>query len=87
MAHTDSKELLQKLNLAREMVQVGGLYRHRVSGALYRVANVVLREEDLAVAVDYQAVDGPPIPWNRKVDVFLLRFHRVEFSVPPSADG
>lgn len=82
MAHADPKELLQRLVLARETVQIHGLYRHRNGGLLYRVEDIVLREEDLIPAVIYQAVDGPPIPWDRKITVFLERFHRVDFPAP-----
>lgn len=87
MAHSDPKELLQKLDRAREMVQVGGLYRHRDGGSLYRVNSIEIREEDLLPSVHYQAVEGAPIQWNRKLTVFLERFHRVDFvhGVPDDA--
>lgn len=82
--HIDPKDLQQKLDRARELVTVGALYRHRSGGLLYRVDLLVLREEDLEPAVIYSAVDGAPIPWDRKVSIFLERFHRVELpaSVP-----
>jgi hypothetical protein len=84
--HADPKELLEKLVLAREMVQVGGSYRHRITGALYRVHLIVMRGEKLEPAVVYSAVDGPAIPWDRKLTVFLERFHLVEFSALPPID-
>jgi hypothetical protein len=83
MAHTDPKELLRRVDRAREMVQIGGYYRHAHDGSLYRVRDVVLREEDLTPSVDYRSVNGPPITWNRKLHVFVERFYRVEFSGPP----
>lgn len=81
MPHGNPDELLYKLGRARELVQIGGQYRHRNGGLLYRVEAIVLREEDLAPAVIYRAVGGPALSWDRKLDVFLERFHRVEF--PP----
>lgn len=83
MARSDPKDLMRKLDRAREMVQVGGFYRHRTNGTLYKVDAIELREEDLTPSVQYHAVDEPDIPWNRKVQVFVERFYRVELSLPP----
>lgn len=82
MSRTDPKELFAKLARAHELVQVGGYYRHR-NGTLYWVRDITLREEDVEPAVIYQEVNGPPIPWDRKVSVFIERFHRVELPPPP----
>jgi len=79
----DPKDFAQKLARAREMVQINGHYRHRQSGGLYKVTNIVMREEDTTPAVIYESVDGAPIPWDRKLPIFLEKFYRVEFSVPP----
>ena len=84
MARSDPKDLIQKLDRAREMVQVGGFYRHSTNGILYQVDGLELREEDLSPSVKYHAVEEPEIPWNRKVTVFVDRFYRVELSLPPS---
>lgn len=78
----DPSELVLKLQRARETVQVGAHYQHR-QGAIYRVTDIVLREEDTEPAVIYQAVAGAPIPWDRKLSVFLERFSRVDLP-PPS---
>lgn len=86
MSRTDPKELLAKLAKARELVQVNGYYRH-LNGTLYWVKDITLREEDLEPAVTYEEVDGPPVPWNRKVAVFIERFHRVELPPPPVVKG
>lgn len=83
--HSDPKELLQTLDRAREMVTVGANYRHRNGGLLYRVQLLVLREEDLEPSVIYSAVDGAPIPWDRKLSVFLERFYRVDIPASPPA--
>lgn len=83
MAHADSKELVKRLERAAELVQVGVTYRHR-TGTLYRVDGIVMREADLSVAVVYRAVMGPPIPWERPLDQFVDRFHRVDIPVLPA---
>ncbi len=84
MARSDPKDLVKKLDRAREMVQVGGFYRHHTNGSLYKVDAIALREEDLSPSVQYHAVEEPDISWNRKVAVFVDRFYRVELSLPPS---
>lgn len=83
MAHTDTKELQKRLDRAAELVQVGSNYRHR-NGNLYRVEGIVLREADLSIAVVYRGVVDSAIPWERSLEQFLDRFHRVDISVAPA---
>lgn len=78
--HADPKELQKRLDRAAELVQVGSTYRHR-NGALYRVDGIVLREADLSIAVVYSGVVEPAIPWERPLEQFLERFHRIDISV------
>lgn len=81
MNHTDSKELLKRLDRAAELVQVGSNYRHR-NGNLYRVEAIVMREADLSIAVIYRGLVEPAVPWERAIEQFLERFHRVDMSAP-----
>lgn len=83
MALSNSKAILQKLERAREMVPAGAYYRHRVKGTIYQVECVTIREEDLEPSVVYTAIDGPPIPWDRRLSVFLDRFQRIELPTVP----
>lgn len=83
MANADQKELLKRLDRAAELVQVGSNYRHR-DGNLYRVEAIVIREADLTLAVIYRGLVEPAVPWDRPLEQFLERFHRVDLSVPPA---
>lgn len=83
MAQADTKELQKRLDRAAELVQVGSNYRHR-NGNLYRVEAIVIREADLSIAVVYRGVVEPSVPWERPLEQFLERFHRVDLSLPPA---
>jgi hypothetical protein len=62
-------------------VQVGSNYRHR-NGNLYKVEAIVMREADLSIAVIYRGAVEPSVPWERPLEQFLERFHRVGMSIP-----
>jgi hypothetical protein len=83
MNHADNKELQKRLDRAAELVQVGSNYRHR-NGNLYRVEAIVMREADLSIAVIYRGLVEPAVPWERAIEQFLERFHRVDLSVAPA---
>lgn len=81
MPHTDTTELKERLDLASDIIEVGGTYRHR-NGTLYRVETLVMRESDLSIAVIYRGVDNSTIPWERPIGEFLERFHPIDPTAP-----
>jgi hypothetical protein len=54
MDHLSQAKLRQMLEDAAELVQVNGLYTH-YKGQSYKVKDLVIREEDSAVLVIYEA--------------------------------
>lgn len=87
MGSLSDKELAALLEVARQQIVVGALYRH-YKGKLYKVLNVALEESSLKVVVVYQAQYGANIiftrsvsEWNEEVEQAgqsILRFQLVE---------
>jgi hypothetical protein len=68
MAHTDSTQLLDKLNLEQYNIKIGVKYYHYKSPQKhYKVLNLALLEWDEEPVVIYQSLDDSII-WVRKVN-------------------
>jgi hypothetical protein len=70
MAHISELELIERLDEAKQKVEVGARYRHSKTLGKYVVLDIVLREETEQPAVIYQAEYGDKLTWDRTVDMF-----------------
>jgi hypothetical protein len=68
MAHTDSNQLLEKLNPEQYNIEIGAKYYHYKNPQThYKVLNIALSEWDEAPVVIYQSLTDSII-WVRKVN-------------------
>lgn len=72
MSHNTYEELAAILSKARQLVKVGGAYRHYMSDTkLYTVIAVALQEESEAPCVVYQTSHTSGLIWVRNLDDWL----------------
>ena len=76
------KELLQRLNEAKQQVSVGSLYQHYKSpDMIYRVLDIVIHEADDMPCVIYQAQYGEGITFSRPVTSWIEKVNSADESV------
>ena len=85
MSHASQEELNQKIEQAKERVEIGATYNHYKSlDQFYIVEDIALIEETEEVCVVYKALYGDELTWVRTVENFLEktehgpRFTKVE---------
>lgn len=67
--HTERQILLNKLEQAKEQVEVGAEYEHTKSGGRYLVVDLVIGESNEEVRVIYKDKNHEPqITWDRSFD-------------------
>lgn len=69
MVKTSEKDLLQKIELAKTQVRVGGVYSHwKNPNKLYKVLEIGFCEWDETAVVVYQQLNAKnPITWVRRL--------------------
>ena len=71
------KELRHDQIAANHHVQLGGVYRHKKSGAYYVPKLVALRETDLEPLVCYGRTDLPTVTFSRPLTEWLEKFEKI----------
>jgi hypothetical protein len=72
--HKSDEELEQIIREAwQQLTEYAGRMRHKKSGTVYRMENVVLNEATLDVLVVYR-VPGSPVAWVRPLPSVLTSF-------------
>jgi hypothetical protein len=72
MSHLSHKELLNRLDTAEKLVEVGAIYTHyKNSKVEYRVSGLSFIEATDAIAVVYEAVADPRISFIRPITNWL----------------
>jgi hypothetical protein len=65
-------ELTERLNAAKQQVEIGAVYRHYKSPDMtYKVKDIVIQEADNEPCVIYQALYGGYLTFSRPVHVWL----------------
>lgn len=72
--------LLLKLSGANHLVPKGSMWRHKKTGNLYTVVDLVVIESDLTLGVSYKPLVGSTkLHWVRPLEEFLDgRFEKVD---------
>ena len=66
--HTPIEELKERLDIAKEKVEVGSIYFHYKSPDMhYRVTDVAIFEEDEEPCIVYQSLHDHNLVWVRKI--------------------
>jgi hypothetical protein len=92
MAHTERNILLEKLNQAKTLVEIGAIYQHTKTGGRYLVENLGIGENDEEVNVIYKEFNHPgnitwirsltgPNGWTTPTEIdgqFVPRFTKIE---------
>ena len=71
MGHIPESELIERLESAKKLVEVGARYRHSKTGLEVTVLYIGLIEDDEEPAVIYQHEEGEKIIWVREVEEFV----------------
>lgn len=74
MDHLTQDEILKRVNKARKLVEVGGLYAHyKHPDQYYVIESVGCLEETEELCVCYRALYGKGILWVRTLEKFMKK--------------